>query len=215
MSVERYPLSWPDGWKRTPSQARKAAAFKHYGNKLSVADGATRVLAVLELMGIAESNVVISTNIQPTRTGRPRSSQAEPSDPGVAVYWTQRGASAGPGKKNYEHHRVMAIDRYRTVADNLAAMAATLEAMRAIERHGGAEILDRAFTGFTALPAPKGWREILDVPAEVRNLLAVKSYYKKLAQRHHPDNGGSHELMAEINRAWDDAQKELAERISA
>ena len=38
----------------------------------------------------------------------------------------------------------MAIDAYTRTADNLAAVAATLEAMRAIERHGGAQILERA-----------------------------------------------------------------------
>jgi hypothetical protein len=59
----------------------------------------------------------------------------------------------------------MAIDQYDRVEHNLAAIAATLDAMRAIKRHGGAEILDRAFTGFTALPAPmaggKPWRQVL------------------------------------------------------
>ncbi|KVD37855.1 hypothetical protein WJ41_22830 [Burkholderia ubonensis] len=62
---------------------------------------------------------------------------------GVAVYWETRAGA----------RRVMAIDQYTRVADNLAAVAATLDAMRAIERHGGARILERAFTGFAALAA--------------------------------------------------------------
>ena len=51
----------------------------------------------------------------------------------------------------------------RQVEESLAAIAATLDAMRAIERHGGARVLERAFTGFTAVPAPdarKHWREV-------------------------------------------------------
>lgn len=60
--------------------------------------------------------------------GFPRSGQSEPSDGGVAVYWL---TSTGETK-------CIAIDRYDRVADNLAAVAATLDAMRAIERHGGA-----------------------------------------------------------------------------
>lgn len=58
----------------------------------------------------------------------------------------------------------MAIDQYYRVEENLAAIAATLDAMRAIERHGGAQILDRASTGFAALQAPmavaRSWREM-------------------------------------------------------
>ncbi|ROU09438.1 hypothetical protein [Lysobacter enzymogenes] len=84
----------------------------------------------------------MSTNLTLRRDGLPRSDQREPADPGAAVYWTDcTGAD-----------RCMAVDRYTKTAGNLAALAATLEAMRAIERHGGAEILDRVFTGFTALP---------------------------------------------------------------
>jgi hypothetical protein len=47
----------------------------------------------------------------------------------------------------------MAIDIYTRIADNLAAVAATIDAMRAIERHGGAQILKRAWMGLKALPA--------------------------------------------------------------
>lgn len=215
MSVDRYPLSWPEGWKRTAWTARKKATFKTDRQKLSVADGADRVLLELQRMGIPERQVIISTNIEPTLTGRPRSSQAEPSDPGVAVYWTQRGASTnGPGGKTYEHHRVMAIDRYTKVADNLAAIAATLEAMRAIERHGGAEILERAFTGFLALPPPRDWRQLLHVDRDA-TLEEVHRAYLNMVKTVHPDVGGSHEYMAELNAAWSDAQRELKERISA
>lgn len=102
----------------------------------------------------------------------------------------------------------MAIDRYTKVADNLAAIAATLEAFRAIERHGGAEIIERAFLGFTALPAPKPWREVLNMVGS-SNLALAKKHYQELAMIHHPDQGGNAEAMAEINRAWSDAQREL------
>ena len=46
-------------------------------------------------------------------------------------------------------------------ADNRSAIEASLEAMRAIERHGGAEILDRAFQGFQALPSPNDWPHVM------------------------------------------------------
>ncbi|WP_249183503.1 hypothetical protein [Burkholderia cenocepacia] len=63
--------------------------------------------------------------------------------------------------------RVMAIDQYAWIADNLAAVAATRDAMRGIERRGGARILERAFTGFATLAAPgraRHWREVIGMP---------------------------------------------------
>lgn len=82
----------------------------------------------------------------------------------------------------------MAIDQYTRVADNLAAIAATLYAMRAIERHGGAEILERAFTGFTALPAPD-WKLTLGLDGDVTKEEIDKAF-RKLSMRFHPDHGG-------------------------
>ncbi len=133
--------------------------------------------------------------------GLPRSDAKAPADPGVAVYWQRPGESM----------RCMAVDRYTTVAGNLGAIAATLEAMRAIERHGGAQILDRAFTGFAALPPPAGktWRAVLGVPPDVLDLGRVRDLYRKLASANHPDRGGDVCRMAEINAAWLAAQKEL------
>jgi len=97
----------------------------------------------------------------------------------------------------------MAIDRYDRVADNLAAIAATLEAMRAIERHGGAEILDRAFTGFAALPQPEtSWWVILGV-APNASCDEIEAAYRRLAMKHHPDRGGDPHEMARINAARD------------
>lgn len=204
--MTKYPLAWPHGWKRMQAYQRKKSQFKNDRDRLSVAQGVDRVLDTLKRMGIGDYNVIISTNIEPTLSGRPRSAQAEPSDPGVAVYWKKSRYVDG---KSVEERKVMAVDRYTRVADNLAAIAATLEAMRAIERHGGAAILDRAFTGFEALPAPKGWREVLGVDASLP-LSEVGKRYKVLAFENHPDRGGSHERMAEINHAWDEAQKELS-----
>ena len=120
-------------------------------------------------------------------------------DPGVACYW-KKGKDLS--------HKVMAIDNYQKVEDNLAAVAATLEAMRAIERHGGAVILERAFTGFQALPSPNDWRHIMGFEHTPAWDL-VKARYKVLAMQRHPDAGGSDHAMAELNRALDEARREL------
>jgi hypothetical protein len=106
----------------------------------------------------------------------------------------------------------MAIDLYDRVADNLAAIAASLEALRAIERHGGAQIMERAFLGFAQLPAStKPWRVILQIPddAEVTEAY-VTERFRTMAAIAHPDKRtGSHLVMAELNAARAAALAEL------
>ena len=124
-------------------------------------------------MGVLDDDLVISSDLQLRLDGFPKSSQREPDDPGVvAVYWIDAGES-----------RCMAIDRYDRIADNLAAVAATLDAMRAIERHGGAEILNRAFTGFTALPSSaESWWGILGVEPNARRIEIDSAYRRRRSE---------------------------------
>lgn len=215
----RYPLQWPVGWKRTPASSRSVGRFNkkrtqttRYGDGTShswqrsedvtIGEATMRLLAELERMGVPEYDVVISSNLQLRLDGLPRSGQAQPADPGVAVYWRDGGRD-----------RCMAIDLYSKVEQNIAALAATIDAMRAIERHGGAAILDRAFTGFTALPAPivagmsRPWWEVLQVPRDAKRE-DVKAAYRRLASAAHPDKGGTEKAMAELNVAQEQALKE-------
>jgi hypothetical protein len=202
--IKAYPLQWPEGWPRTKSYQRKDGRFKQDGKSITIAAACSRVLRELEMLGIVRDDIVISTNVQTRMDGLPRSDRTEPSDTGTAVYWQTRKGM----------RRVMAIDQYASVADNLAATAATLEAMRAIDRHGGAQILDRAFTGFTALPAPgasRHWRDVLGVEPGVANIGIVRTLYRALAMQRHPDRpGGSHDAMTELNAALAAAEKELS-----
>lgn len=217
MSRQSYPLSWPEGWKRIqPSQRRRA----HFNRKdvqwstnqatgerrswqqtkeLSVADAVQRILRELAAMGISSDRAIISTNVEPRLDGLPRSGR-EPLDPGAAVYWES-------GKSQ----RCMAIDMYDRVADNLAAIAATLAAMRAIERHGGATILDRAFLGFAALPekATQHWREVLGIQ-NTPTLDLIEERFRVLAKVHHPDTGGDREEFERLVQAREAARMELA-----
>lgn len=211
MTPTRYPLQWPVGWKRTPAGARGYGRFSKKSRRyhasggsfqqtedITIGEATQRLLTELERMGVREYDVVISSNLQLRLDGLPRSGQAQPADPGVAVYWRD-------GKQD----RCMAIDLYTKVEQNIAALAATIDAMRAIERHGGAAILDRAFTGFTALPAPivagmaRPWWEVLGVPRDASKD-QVTTAYRRLASDAHPDRGGTAERMAEINRARDE-----------
>lgn len=208
-----FPLCWPEGWKRMQNRVhaqfgktetavgQQGQSFYAGKKRLSVADAVQRLLTELQRMGVKDWNVIISTNVPLRLDGMPRSDK-EPADPGAAVYWKQ---------KDDAPMRCMAIDRYYRVADNLAAIAATLEAMRAIERHGGGQILERAFLGFAALPerATQHWREVLGIEGHATSQL-VEDRFRTLAQVHHPDKGGDRNKFEEIVQARDAARLELA-----
>ena len=208
--IKAHPLQWPQGWPRTDWQYRQIGRF---GKKeqspgkswlsykdITVSDAVRRIREQLNMMGVGD-DVVISTNLQVRLDGLPRSGQATPKDPGAAVYWVQSDGST----------KVIALDLYNKVEHNLAAIAATLDAMRTIERHGGSPILERVFTGFTALPAPtstasREWFEVLGVPPNA-TATEIKRARNALARKAHPDMGGNSEEMAAINRAFDEGMR--------
>jgi len=178
--VFKSPLAWPQGYPKTTS--RKLAQFgakRDSGmgfRSLNIQEATKRLREEIARHGVRdfEEDIVVSTNLKVGVSGLPRSDQGEPGDPGVSVYWETRD-----GKK-----RNMAIDIYTRVADNIAAVAATLEAMRAIERHGGKVIQDKAFAGFDALPAPDTCWEILNMnllPEHQRTKEVVVKHFKERA----------------------------------
>lgn len=192
--VSAFPLHWPVGWRRMHHSDRRSARFGRRAQGVSISEAVGRVQNELRRIG-ARDGAIISTDLELRKDGLPYSSQREPKDPGVAVYWQV-------GKET----RCMAVDYYDRIADNIAAIAATLEAMRAIERHGGAEILERAFTGFNMLPAPeqrRWWWEVLGVDQKAGHA-EVEAAYLKLRSQKHPDrDGGSETEFHEVQQAWE------------
>ena len=155
-----------------------------------------------ELARLRATLPILSSNLELRLDGMPRSGQREPSDPGVALYFRLKGRSVA-----------LPCDRYTTVADNIAAIAAHIAATRAIERHGVASI-EQMFRGFEALPAPGSatWRTILGIKgAEPVTADLINRRRRELAARHHPDTGGDAARMSEINAAADAALREISD----
>jgi hypothetical protein len=200
-----YPLAWPPGWQRTERAKRRRAMFgtkpgaRERIRELTVADATERLQRELDLLGAAHP--VCSTNVEVRLDGRPRSGAREPDDPGAAAYFTLK-----------ELRTVLACDRWSRVADNIAAIAAHVAALRGIERWG-VGTLEQAFRGYQPLEdfrAGLPWRRVFGiVGGEAVTLAAVEMMFRVRARESHPDHGGSHEAMAELNRALADARREL------
>lgn len=195
-----YPLSWPSGRPRTPS--RKSALFKHEGRPMTMTAARKRLRDQLELMTRTGQNwrttdVVVSTNIRYTLAGSRdmNLSRREPDDPGAALYFAL-------DRRPY----VLACDRWDTVQDNIAAIAAHIDALRGQERWGVAD-LRQAFAGHVALPPPDPWWTVLDVTRDAP-LEAITRAYRALARTAHPNAGGQRAEWDRLQRAYDEAQRE-------
>lgn len=207
MSTSAYPLSWPVGWQRA----------KHRNRHVPFSVTPDRAVHSLyaELRKIGATHVVVSSNAPLRNDGTPyRDALSERlDDPGVAVYF-QRNARP----------MVMAQDAYSMPYANIRSLALAIEAMRAIERHGGGHMMERSFDGFAQLPPPAGsseqpqrpWREVLDMQGVDQTLITdfqraiMEDRYRKLAKERHPDKpGGSHDAFAELNIAVQRAREEL------
>ncbi len=198
-SPERFPLSWPLAQPRT--RARRSSQFKV---------GYDQTLRELsdELERVGAASVVVSSNMELRADGMPRAGRHAPGDPGVAVYFTRpmRLASGKTERRPF----VVACDGFTSVAENLRAIAKTLEAMRAIERWGSAQLADRAYSGFSALPpAPseRPWHEILGVAKDVTNE-ALRERWHEIARLYHPDIGGDETAFKVCSEAWARASRE-------
>jgi hypothetical protein len=196
MTITAYPLCWPTDWPRTDGYNRRAGAFKN----CTLARARNRLFD--ELTRIRAADVILSTNIPLKLDGEPRGDWRQPADPGVAVYFTLRGKSLS-----------MARDAYMRAEHNLNSLAMAVEFLRGLERHGGATMMERAFTGFAALNPPghqHPWRTVMSWRPEWEVTVEhIETTFKNLAMERHPDRGGSDEKMAELNQARDEALKEL------
>jgi hypothetical protein len=220
MSVDAFPLSWPAGWPRTKSYERSRAKFGKakpvyrsdgthaYTSKgeLTVSQACDRLMRELDRLGVDIDDAVLSTNVRVRLDGLPMSKQRVPDDPGAAVYFKLNGEPM-----------CLPCDRWDRVADNIAAIAAHVEAMRGMERWGVGSTAQH-FAGFKALPPPGGsvgadgpaWWAVLKV-SQTAPFEIVKAAYRASAHANHPDRGGDAGAMAVINRAWEQAQAALSD----
>jgi len=189
MAVEAYPLTWPAGWERTPSYRRETGAFK-----MPLGRARDGLLAEIGRMG--GRRIVMSSNMQLRRDGLPYAQQGAIDDKGIAVYFERKGKPM-----------CFACDRYTSLEANMRAIELTIAALRGITRWGASDMLERAFTGFTALPGAGGsehWSDVLGLAATAGRD-EIESAYRRLRSQHHPDRGGDAEQFHRITKAYEEA----------
>lgn len=213
--AQRFPLAWPMHWKRTPPGERRRATFqkhrselqssiingqtvqikKSVSSSLSTRDAIDRVVAELERLGATDE--ILSTNVPLSLKGLPDSRLSEPSDTGAALYIKLDGKPL-----------VFACDKWDRVADNIAAIAQHIDALRRIDRYGVGRV-EQAFEGYKALPqSTDDWRVVLGV-GEFATIEQVDAAFLQKAKEAHPDVGGTHEEMARLTAARDLARRTL------
>lgn len=203
--IEAYPLYWPEGRIRTPQHKRERARFE-----TGFARARDEVVRQIEMMTgryewmRREANIIMSTNVALRRDGLPLAGQRAPTDLGVAVYFTYK-----------KRQMCFACDRWDKIEDNMQAIAKTIEALRGVARWGTGDMMEAAFTGFAALPAPgqaraRSWREVLGFDPHITVTEdMIDDKYRRLASVHHPDKGGTTEAFQELGAARTQARASI------
>jgi hypothetical protein len=187
--TEAYPLAWPFNRPRCrfPAQSRFRTAL-----------GAAIKEVQAEVSRLGGTGLIISSNLPLRRDGLPYANSAQPTDRGVAVYFTYK-----------KRPMCFACDRWRAVEDNMWAIAKTIDALRGVERWGSGEMVEQAFTGFVALPAPEQPWQTLGLDTSHPTKEQIDMAHRRLASQHHPDKGGDADQMARINAARDQLYESL------
>lgn len=208
-SVTKYPLIWPERWKRTqrPISSRfyRRDFNARFNRNVTIADAFRQLDYEINQLGC--SRFVLSTNLLLGKRGSPVSGQPEPKDTGAAVYFTLSGKPT-----------VLACDKWNRVADNVNAIAKHLEALRGQERWGVGSI-EQAFMGYQALPGigESGafkWWDVLGVSINATED-QVKEAYRILVRKHHPDLNGDSELFHRVQSAYETFQVQLKQSKAA
>jgi hypothetical protein len=188
-----YPLLWPIGRPRT--QYPKHSVFS-----ASLYEAINGVNYQLHLLGA--SNVSITSNMRLGASSQLLSRQTS-EDTGIAVYFDYDGS-----------RHVVAIDRFQEFWENMRAIEKSLEAIRGLERWGGAEIVKTSLGGFKELPQNaiimqetiRNWWDVLQV-SQKAEIEIIEAAYKRLLHKTHPDKGGSVDAFQEVQQAYKQAKE--------
>jgi len=182
---------YPQGYKPTPSYARKPGRFKaEYASTCRLIEDEVRRIKGTDLVLDVERRI----------DGTPKTGTGV--DPGAVVRFRLHGRGVA-----------LACDKFTSTVSNLRAIALSMEHKRLGTLHG-VTTLDQEYAGYAALPESTGGARVeephavlgvaVGAPREV-----VEAAFKALAMKHHPDRGGSGEAFIRIKKARDALLQEV------
>lgn len=207
-----YPLNWPANTPRARVRhhGRYTTDTGRYRREVTMAEAQTRLFNALDKFNnqgrgrvVDLSRCELRTMIQVRKDGKGfiKGDERRPPDVGVVVRF-----------KIEKNPIPLPIDCYTDIAQNIAASAAAVDALRTLWRVD-AGIFLAAASGLAGLPPPMAmanWRGILGYPQDVTPTYdEARKRYKKMASAAHSDKGGNDNVMADLNRAIADAKTEL------
>ena len=188
--TEAYPLTWPINRPRT---------VRPQYSRFDVTLGKAIKEVTEEVRRLGGTGLVISSNLPMRRDGLPLANASQPKDRGVAVYFTYK-----------KRPMCFACDRWVCIEENMRAIAKTIDALRGIERWGSGQMVEQAFTGFVALPAPEQPWQTLGLATSRPTRDQIDEAHRRLASQHHPDRpSGNSQAMARINAARDELYRSI------
>lgn len=196
MEKLRSPLQWPAGWPRTEEPRdslfgkMKSEGDSNWKSKrrLTIEDATLFLSREIRLLTKSD-DFILSTNLKYRDDGLPYSKQRQPEDQGAAVYFIYN-----------KKETALACDTFNRIADNIYAIGKTIERLRGMERDGCSELMNKAFTGFQALPekgSGKPWWEYFGLPINATED-DLKTRYRAMCMELHPDKGVPREKWDEL-----------------
>jgi hypothetical protein len=187
-------LDWPEGRPRTSAVARLIGTAEN-ANTRAASYAVRRVQRALDRLGA--SATVVSSDLALGRGVESSGGGAEPDDPGACVRFRL-------GNQGF----AIPCDRFATVSANLMAIARHIEATLALLDHGVVSA-EEAFAAHACRERSRrqSWRAVF---GNVQTADELAAAFRRLAQNHHPDRpSGSHDAMADLCRARDEALHDL------
>ena len=214
-----YPLKWPPNKGRTPTYLRRDTwPFRRTVSAFMWHEGLDKLEKLLDK--IDAQDVVVFTN-SPLRKkdARPRQPTGPEvkEDPGISVrFWTQGSWTPNNG------FLWIAIDEFRDIRDNLAALVGIIERLIWSAQVGGGLFAKELFRLFAVdekqqqqqqqqeqrreRPHSNGgappWSKVLGINPKQATWEEVVDAYRKQAKVCHPDAGGNHDDMVRLNSAF-------------
>ncbi len=186
-----YPLRWPSQVPRTSASDRRSSPFR-----LAAIEALDELKRELYLWGVKEA--FLTTDSLPTGDGI--FIRLVHDDPAVSLRWFK-------GDDEWE----VAADHFSSLWANLTAVSREIASMRRAERHGAHPCTRHRRPRISAEPInadPSTWWAILGLP-RTATAPSIQCAYRRLALVRHPDRGGSHAAMTELNNAYRTALDEV------